>query len=173
MPAVRRKAPASSRSSGVATPPRPSGVATLPRPSGMVTPPRPSGMATGSSSSRGPTVTSPFNPWSKYYAQYQSDTDSTLQNSTTSYSSASGTCTEDTISDAANSMGQVTDLPPELYKIYQGLAPIASYSREELMKLVSCSPYSNNRHALIIPFRSPSIHVPRRTSPLCNALSTR
>jgi len=90
-------------------------------------------MATGSSSVRGPTVTSPFNPWSTYYAEYQSDTDSTLRNSTPSYSS--GSCTEDTVSDAANYMPLVSDLPPELYKAYQGLATVASYSREELMKL--------------------------------------
>ena len=101
-------------------------------------------------------------PWSKFFpaAGSQSDSDSTLRNS--SSCTSSGSCTEDTVSDGTDFMALVSGLPQQFHKAYQGLAPIVAYSGAELMELVSCSPFTNKRHR---PYpRFPSLNfAPYRT----------
>lgn len=73
----------------------------------------------------------------------QTDSDSTLRNTTSSKSS--GSCTEDTVSDATDYMALVASFPPKLYETYDRLAPILRHSDAELMKRVSLLPCSSQR----------------------------
>ncbi|KAF8471423.1 hypothetical protein DFH94DRAFT_202019 [Russula ochroleuca] len=100
-----------------------------------LTPSLPSHMGVGSSHRTAGSVTPPHDSWSRYvnFAGSQSDTDSTLRNSSSSKSS--GSCTEATVSDATDSITMVSGLPLPFHKPYQALAPVLGYSDAELMKL--------------------------------------
>ncbi|KAH9984972.1 hypothetical protein BJV77DRAFT_1071656 [Russula vinacea] len=66
-------------------------------------------------------------------ADSQSDTDSTLRNS--SSSNSSGSCTDDTVADATDSITLVSDLPQEFHKAYQELVPVLGYSDAQFTEL--------------------------------------
>jgi hypothetical protein len=107
---------------------------------------RPTAKAIGSSPGSSPGtaayVDRSINPRSRVFSSPsgQTDSDSTLRN--TSSSKSSGSCTEDTVGDATDSMALVAHFPPKLYQAYQGLAPILRYSNAELMKRVSLPSFS-------------------------------
>ena len=70
----------------------------------------------------------------------QTDSDSTLRN--TSSPQSSGSCTEDTVGDATECMALAASFPPKIYEAYQGLAPMLRYSDRDLMKRVSLPSFS-------------------------------
>jgi len=70
----------------------------------------------------------------------QTDSDTTLRNTTSSDSS--GSCTEDAVGDATDSMAMVANFPPKVRQAYQRLAPILGYTDAELMKYVSLLSFS-------------------------------
>jgi len=80
----------------------------------------------------------------------QTDSDSTLRN--TSSSKSSGSCTEDTAGDATYSKALAANFPPKLFEAYQGLAPILRYSDSELMKrdIRGLKDYHNQLNAFVL-----------------------
>ena len=57
-----------------------------------------------------------------------------------SSSNSSGSCTDDTVADATDSIALVSDLPQEFHKAYQELVPVLGYSDAQFTELVSCPP---------------------------------
>src|SRR6267154_3736543 len=103
---------------------------------------RPTAKAIGSSPSSSSPGTTAYvgrsvNPRSRLFSAPggQTDSDSTLWNS--SPSKSSGSSTEDTVGDATDYMVLAANFPPKLYETYLGLAPMLRYSDAELMKRVS------------------------------------
>src|SRR6266849_5384181 len=94
--------------------------------------PKAIGSSPGSGSSPG-TVGHPFGsrPRVFYPPGGQTDSDSTLRNSTSSKSS--GSCTEDTVGDG-QTYAVGCQLPPKFHEPYKRLAPLLSLSDAELMK---------------------------------------
>jgi hypothetical protein len=84
----------------------------------------------------------------------QTDSDSTLRNSSSSKSS--GSSTEGTVGDATECMALPANFPPKLYETYQGLAPILRYSDAEFMKRVSLLSFSQRPTRPHSPF-TPSL----------------
>ena len=114
------------------------------------------GSSPGAAAYRGPSIHSRSRVFTAPGGQ--TDSDSTLRNTTSSKSS--GSCTEDTVGDASDSMALVAGFPVKLYKAYEGLAPILGYSDAELMKRVSfLSLFQRRTHPHSFP-RSPQ---PRAT----------
>lgn len=110
---------------------------------------RPTAKAIGSSPSSSPGTTAYVSrsintrPRVFYAPGGQTDSDSTLRN--TSSSQSSGSCTEDTVGDAADCMAMAASFPPKIYETYQGLAPLLRYYDADFMKRVSLLSFSQRR----------------------------
>lgn len=110
---------------------------------------RPTAKATGSSPSSSPGTTAYASrsintrPRVFYAPGSQTDSDSTLRN--TSSSRSSGSCTEDSVGDATDCKALAANFPPKVYETYQGLAPLLRHSDADFMKRVSLLFFSQRR----------------------------